>query len=69
MMSSNNSLKASDLRDRLQTLASREGIRRWDLGAACSDDCSVQVDRGEAKHSRHRSGAPSPSGFGTAMAW
>ena len=49
MMSSNNSLNASDLRDRLQTLASREGIRRWDLGAACSDDCSVQVDRGEAK--------------------
>ena len=31
MMSSNNSLNASDLRDRLQTLASREGIRRWDL--------------------------------------
>ena len=49
MMSSNNSLNATDLRDRLQTLASREGIRRWDLGAACSDDCSVQVDRGEAK--------------------
>ena len=49
MMSSNNSLNAADLRDRLQTLASREGIRRWDLGAACSDDCSVQVDRGEAK--------------------
>ena len=49
MMTSNNSLNATDLRDRLQSLASREGIRRWDLGAACSDDCSVQVDRGEAK--------------------
>ena len=49
MMTSSNSLNATDLRDRLQTLASREGIRRWDLGAACSDDCSVQVDRGEAK--------------------
>jgi PmbA protein len=49
MMTSNNSLNATDLRDRLQTLASREGIRLWDLGAACSDDCSVQVDRGEAK--------------------
>nr|WP_115093859.1 TldD/PmbA family protein [Synechococcus sp. UW106] len=48
-MTSNNSLNATHLRDRLQTLASREGIRCWDLGAACSDDCSVQVDRGEAK--------------------
>ena len=46
---SNNSLNASALRDRLQSLATREGIRQWDLGAACSDDCSVQVDRGEAK--------------------
>ena len=46
---SNNTLNASALRDRLQTLATREGIRHWDLGAACSDDCSVQVDRGEAK--------------------
>jgi PmbA protein len=33
----------------LQKLATREGISSWDLGAACSDDCSVQVDRGEAK--------------------
>jgi PmbA protein len=46
---SNNTLNANALRDRLQTLATREGIRHWDLGAACSDDCSVQVDRGEAK--------------------
>ena len=42
-------LSASTLRDRLQTFAGREGIKKWDLGAACSDDCSVQVDRGEAK--------------------
>jgi PmbA protein len=45
----NNNLNATHLRDQLHTLASREGIRCWDLGAACSDDCSVQVDRGEAK--------------------
>ena len=45
----NQSLNAATLRDRLHQLASREGIQRWDLGAACSDDCSVQVDRGEAK--------------------
>ncbi|MFZ0408833.1 MAG: TldD/PmbA family protein [Cyanobium sp.] len=37
------------LRGRLEALASREGIRQWDLGAACSTDTSVQVDRGEAK--------------------
>ena len=48
-MTDTNGLNASALRDRLQELAKREGINRWDLGAACSDDCSVQVDRGEAK--------------------
>jgi PmbA protein len=48
-MPTNNGLNASALRDSLQQLATREGIRSWDLGAACSDDCSVQVDRGEAK--------------------
>ena len=48
-MPTNNGLNASALRDSLQKLATREGIRSWDLGAACSDDCSVQVDRGEAK--------------------
>ena len=42
-------LNATVLRDRLQDLSTREGIRQWDVGAACSDDCSVQVDRGEAK--------------------
>ena len=49
MMTDTNGLNASALRDRLQELAKREGIHQWDLGAACSDDCSVQVDRGEAK--------------------
>ena len=44
-----NTLDASNLRDRVQALATGAGIRHWDLGAACSDDCSVQVDRGEAK--------------------
>lgn len=48
-MSIHNDLNATGLRDSLQKLATREGIRSWDLGAACSDDCSVQVDRGEAK--------------------
>ena len=48
-MAPTNGLNAFALRDSLQKLATREGIRSWDLGAACSDDCSVQVDRGEAK--------------------
>ncbi len=43
------SLDAEALRSRLESLAAREGIQRWDLGAACSTDTSVQVDRGEAK--------------------
>ena len=43
------SLNASQLRDCIQALAHQAGVDRWDLGAACSDDCSVQVDRGEAK--------------------
>ena len=43
------SLDASQLRDRIQVLARKAGVQSWDLGAACSDDCSVQVDRGEAK--------------------
>ena len=42
-------LDAAVLGERLQQLASRQGIDRWDLGAACSTDTSVQVDRGEAK--------------------
>jgi len=47
--SATNSLNAEHLRQRLEQLASSAGIRQWDLGAACSTDTSVQVDRGEAK--------------------
>jgi PmbA protein len=43
------SLDAEVLRQRLASLAQSEGVRRWDLGASCSSDTSVQVDRGEAK--------------------
>ncbi len=42
-------LDAESLRQRLETLATAEGVRRWDLGASCSTDTSVQVDRGEPK--------------------
>ena len=44
-----NSLNAESLRSRLESLAAEAGIQQWDLGAACSTDTSVQVDRGEAK--------------------
>ena len=37
------------LASQLESLAAAEGLLRWDLGAACSTDTSVQVDRGEAK--------------------
>jgi PmbA protein len=37
------------LRERLEQLASQQGVRQWDLGASCGTDTSVQVDRGEAK--------------------
>lgn len=37
------------LAGQLARLAASEGTKRWDLGAACSTDTSVQVDRGEAK--------------------
>jgi PmbA protein len=37
------------LRSRLELLARHQAVGRWDLGAACSADTSVQVDRGEAK--------------------
>lgn len=43
------SLDAEVLSQRLASLAHAEGVRRWDLGASCSTDTSVQVDRGEAK--------------------
>ena len=42
-------LDTHSLRDKLSQLASRESIHQWDLGAACSTDSSVQIDRGEAK--------------------
>ncbi|MEX1323700.1 MAG: TldD/PmbA family protein [Synechococcaceae cyanobacterium] len=42
-------LDAPALRDTLERLAGRHGIGRWDLGASCSTDISVQVDRGEPK--------------------
>ena len=42
-------LNPEALADRLQQLARSSGIQRWDLGASCSTDTSVQVDRGEAK--------------------
>jgi PmbA protein len=44
-----NSLNAEALSGRLQQLAQSAGIQQWDLGASCSTDTSVQVDRGEAK--------------------
>lgn len=43
------SIDAQRLRGRLEELAHELSISRWDLGAACSTDSSVQVDRGEAK--------------------
>ncbi|MFZ9620315.1 MAG: PmbA/TldA family metallopeptidase, partial [Prochlorococcaceae cyanobacterium] len=48
-MSAAPTLDAAALRERLEQLAAAHGITRWDLGASCSSDTSVQVDRGEAK--------------------
>ena len=45
----NAGLNAEALRHSLEKIAAANGISRWDLGAACSTDLSVQVDRGEAK--------------------
>lgn len=42
-------LDAGALHDTLADLARREGVHQWDLGAACSTDLSVQVDRGEPR--------------------
>lgn len=42
-------LDAAGLAAELSSLAQRAGIHQWDLGAACSTDTSVQVDRGEPK--------------------
>ncbi|MCP9774405.1 TldD/PmbA family protein [Cyanobium sp. WAJ14-Wanaka] len=48
-MNESESIQAPSLRGRLEALAQSNGISRWDLGASCSTDTSVQVDRGEAK--------------------
>ena len=45
----NTPLNVTSLQDQLQSLARREGITKWDLGASRSSSASVQVDRGEAK--------------------
>jgi PmbA protein len=42
-------LDAALLGEQLASLARSSGIHQWDLGASCSTDSSVQVDRGEAK--------------------
>jgi PmbA protein len=42
-------LNPNTLRERLERLATQQGVRQWDLGASCGTDTSVQVDRGEAK--------------------
>ncbi|MFM7228361.1 MAG: TldD/PmbA family protein, partial [Cyanobacteriota bacterium] len=42
-------LDAAALQESLTDLARREGVGQWDLGAACSTDLSVQVDRGEPR--------------------
>ena len=46
---SNPPLNVQALQDQLNTLAKREGISQWDLGASRSSSASVQVDRGEPK--------------------
>ncbi|MCP9881053.1 TldD/PmbA family protein [Cyanobium sp. Alchichica 3B3-8F6] len=48
-MATSAGLNAEALSSRLQQLAQQTGIQQWDLGASCSTDTSVQVDRGEAK--------------------
>jgi PmbA protein len=42
-------LEGERLREQLELLAARVGLHQWDLGASCSTDLSVQVDRGEPK--------------------
>jgi PmbA protein len=44
-----NGLDPQQLAQQLDQLARAQGIQRWDLGASCSTDSSVQVDRGESK--------------------
>tara|TARA_Y100001968_G_scaffold332983_1_gene393437 strand:- start:1057 stop:2436 length:1380 start_codon:yes stop_codon:yes gene_type:complete len=38
-----------DINSKINNLANRENIRKWDLGAISSKDLSVQVDKGESK--------------------
>ena len=40
-------LNPDRLHDQLSALAQSHGLSRWDMGASCSTDLSVQVDRGE----------------------
>lgn len=42
-------LDGAQLRGQLERLSAQSGIPQWDLGASCSTDTSVQVDRGEPK--------------------
>ena len=42
-------MESPRLQETVAELARRAGIHQWDLGAASSNDRSVQVDRGEAK--------------------
>ena len=42
-------LDAELLSTQLHGLTRAAGIHRWDLGASCSTDLSVQVDRGRPK--------------------
>lgn len=42
-------LDIDHLADTLSKLSTTLGVRLWDLGAGCSEDSSVQVDRGEPR--------------------
>ncbi len=43
------SLDCNRLTELLESFSSKESIKQWDLGASCSKDISVQVDKGIAK--------------------
>jgi PmbA protein len=49
MTAADSGLDAVALQNTLTDLARHEGVGQWDLGAACSTDLSVQVDRGEPR--------------------
>ena len=40
-------LNPDQLHEQLSGLAQSHGLSRWDMGASCSTDLSVQVDRGK----------------------